>query len=204
MTDERSGPLFGSWLKETDPTPPDAGRSVERVMAKVPQTRQRGRWWPLPAFGHPVSTLPGRVRVPAPITATSGPVPARGSTMFTALRFIAASVVVALFGGFLLVGSYTTRQGDELAPAAEATGESTGTPATSVRTDILPGVALTVEEVEPGAFRIADDGVRDLASTNDNDIVAGHDGGLWLVRLNRFFRLGSDTAHAWATKMPAV
>ena len=54
MTDERqSGALFESWLKDTDPMPPDARSSVSRVMAQVPQTRQRGRWWPLPGLDRP-------------------------------------------------------------------------------------------------------------------------------------------------------
>jgi len=39
-------------------------------------------------------------------------------TMFSALKFIAASAIVALFGGFLLTGAFTTQQGDEMLPAA--------------------------------------------------------------------------------------
>ncbi len=42
----------------------------------------------------------------------------RGFTMFSALKFIAAAAIVALFGGFLLMGVLTTQQGDEVAPAA--------------------------------------------------------------------------------------
>jgi hypothetical protein len=41
-----------------------------------------------------------------------------GITMFSALKFVAASAIVALFGGFLLAGVLTTQQGDEVAPAA--------------------------------------------------------------------------------------
>jgi hypothetical protein len=70
--------------------------------------------------------------------------------------------------------------------------------------DILPGVTLTVEEVEPGVFRVVDDGVRDLAKANDLDIVAGHDGGIWLLRPQRFVRLGDDEWHAWPTGKPEV
>ena len=36
--------------------------------------------------------------------------------MFSAVKFIAAGVIVALFGGFLLAGVLTTQQGDEVAP----------------------------------------------------------------------------------------
>ncbi len=139
------------------------------------------------------------------------PHPDRGFTMFSALKFVAAAVIVALFGGFLLAGVLTTAQGDETVPAAvtaspepETTRQPTESSSPSVRTDILPGVELTVELVEPGVYQVVDDGVRDLASKNDTDIVAGEDGGIWLLRHQRFFRLGSDTAHAWATKKPAV
>ena len=52
-----------------------------------------------------------------------------GFTMFSALKFIAASVIVVLFGGFLLAGVLTTPQESGLAPAQgtgmpAATGES--------------------------------------------------------------------------------
>ena len=36
-------------------------------------------------------------------------------TVFSALKFIAAGVIVALFGGFLLAGVLTGPQGDEVA-----------------------------------------------------------------------------------------
>jgi hypothetical protein len=70
----------------------------------------------------------------------------------------------------------------------------------SVRTDILPGVELTVEEVESGVYRVVNDGVRNLAKVNNNSIVAGHDGGIYLLRPQRFFRLGDGEAHRWPTK----
>jgi len=51
-----------------------------------------------------------------------------GFSMFSAVKFIAAGVIVALFGGFLLAGILTTPQGDEAMPAA-GTGGSTEMPA---------------------------------------------------------------------------
>jgi hypothetical protein len=129
--------------------------------------------------------------------------------MFSALKFIAAGVIVALFGGFLLAGILTTQQGDDVVPGAvtqspgpEVTSVPTEAPEPSVRTDILPGVTLTVEVVEPGVFRVIDDDVRDLAKANNLDIVAGHDGGIWLLRPQRFLRLGADEWLAWATEKP--
>ncbi|MGD8487348.1 MAG: hypothetical protein PVH07_11995 [Chloroflexota bacterium] len=157
MTDERqSGLLFESWLKGTDPTPPDASRSVARVMDKVPQVRQRGRWWPLPAFDRPVSTFPGWELAPAPIPATNGRQPARGFTMLSAVKFVVAGVIVSLFGGFLLAGILTTPQGDEVVPAAV-----TESPSPLTTEDLLSG--MVTEEVDPGVFRIVNDGVRDLS-----------------------------------------
>jgi hypothetical protein len=124
--------------------------------------------------------------------------------MFSALKFVAASVIVALFGGFLLTGVLTAPDGEPMPPAAvtaspepEVTSEASESADPSVRTDILPGVGLTVEEVEPGVFRVMNDGVRDLRSGRKTDIVAGHDDGIWLLRKNQFFRLGSEAGHAW-------
>jgi len=51
MSDEKMAPVLSSWLKSRDVAPPEATRSAAHVMARLPQTRQRGRWWPLPIFG---------------------------------------------------------------------------------------------------------------------------------------------------------
>jgi len=115
--------------------------------------------------------------------------PDRGFTMSSALKFVAAAAIVALFGGFLLAGVLTTPQGAETVPAAvtaspepETTRQPTESPSPSVRTDILPGVELTVELVEPGVYPVVDDGMRDLASKNDTDIVA--DGSVWVLAID--------------------
>ena len=204
MSDEQMQPLLEAWFRDREATPHDMRHSASRIMARVPQVRQRGRWWPLPSLDRPLSTLPGQKLAQAPIPVTSGRQPARGFTMFSALKFIAASVIVALFGGFLMMGVLTTQPSEDqfsaavsASPTVEATSEPTEAPTTSVRTDILPGVALTVEEVEPGVFHVVNDGVRDLVLGGDTDIVAGHDGGIWLLRKNQFIRLGSEAGHAW-------
>ena len=41
-----------------------------------------------------------------------------GFTMLSALKFVAAAAIVALFGGFLLAGILTTQQGDDMTPGA--------------------------------------------------------------------------------------
>ncbi len=87
-------------------------------------------------------------------------------------------------------------------PVTAQTPTTNEAPATSVRTDLLPGAELTVEEVEPGVFRVVSDGVRTWFGydTDFNDIVAGHDGSILFLeqgeetprRRASFFRLGSE------------
>ena len=72
------------------------------ITRSVATTTPRGRW-------SVVTRLQGRISL-AP---TEG-----GFTMFSALKFVAAGVIVALFGGFLLAGILTTPQGDDVLPAA--------------------------------------------------------------------------------------
>ena len=68
-----------------------------------------------------------------------------GFTMFSALKFVVAGVIVALFGGFLLAGVLTTPQGDEMAPAAV-----TESPSPMTTEELLSG--MVTEEVEPGVL----------------------------------------------------
>jgi hypothetical protein len=126
--------------------------------------------------------------------------------MFSALKFVAAGVIVALFGGFLLAGVLTTQQDGEVLPAAvtesprpevtAAPTEPTEPSDSSVRSDILPGVTLTVEEVEPGVFRVINDGVRDMNKTYGS-VNVGYDGSIWLFGQSGLLRLGSHETHAW-------
>jgi len=74
-----------------------------------------------------------------------------GFSMFSALKFVAAAVIVALFGGFLLAGALTTQQADEMAPAAVTESSS---PMTTE--ELLAG--MVTAEVEPGVLRVLDDG----------------------------------------------
>ena len=176
MNDEQMQSLLEVWYRERAVAPRDVRDGVASVMANVPRTRQQGRWWPLPTFERPVSTLPSRELAPAPIPATSGRQPARGFTMFSALKFMVASVIVALFGGFLMMGILTTQQGDEMAPAAV-----TESPLPMTTEEMLSGIVT--EEVEPGVYQVVNDGVRDLSSAPSKsdrfEVVAGHDGSIW-------------------------
>ena len=98
----------------------------------------------------------------------------RFQSMFSATKFVVAGAIVALFGGFLLSG-VLTQPSDEQLPAvgasasaqAEPSGAATAEPeskpdTTTATSDLLPGVDLVTEEVEPGVYRVLSDGVRDL------------------------------------------
>ena len=50
MNDGQMQSLLDTWYRERDETPRDADGSISRVMAHVPATRQRSRWWPVPIF----------------------------------------------------------------------------------------------------------------------------------------------------------
>ena len=131
-----------------------------------------------------ISTLMG----PAPVvddaaifdflTAARTP-PWRFQSMFNATKFVVAGAIVALFGGFLLAG-VLTQPSDKSLPAAAS-------PTTTATPDLLPGVDLITEEVEPGVYRVTGDGTaNDLAihATVNGDVpvqvVAGQDGSLWV------------------------
>ena len=57
--------------------------------------------------------------------ATTDPPKRRFPSMFSALKFVAASVIVALFGAFLLSGILPSDSPDEVAPAAETAEPTT-------------------------------------------------------------------------------
>jgi hypothetical protein len=87
-----------------------------------------------------------------------------------------------------------------IVPLLMATAMPADAQSSTTTDELLTG--MVTEEVEPGVFRVVNDGVRDLAKANNFDIVAGHDGGIWLLRRGRFFRLGSDDWLAWPTDAP--
>jgi hypothetical protein len=72
--------------------------------------------------------------------------------------------------------------------------------ASTTAAELLPG--MVTEEVEPGVHRVINDGVRDLASVEAVDVVAGYDDGIWLLREDELLRLGSDDSHEWPVVGP--
>ena len=105
------------------------------------------------------------------------------------LKLVAAGLIVGLFGGVLLAG-LLSRPDDRLEPA------TVPEPPSPMTTERLLEVAETIE-AEPGVRQVIDDGVRDTASADSLGLVAGRDGGIWLLSDDRFVRIGTEGTHAW-------
>lgn len=127
MSDDKLAPALRSWLQSRDATPPDVTRSVAHVMAHLPQTRQRGRWWPLPtvARGAAVPTRGrGTVTPLAPIPADDGRasiVRGRTQLMFSPAKVTLIGTLVLALGGVWFIAQPIDRQ--EAAVPAAATAE---------------------------------------------------------------------------------
>ena len=121
----------------------------------------------------------------------------RVQPIFSALKFVVAGAIVALFGGFLLSAVLTQQPSEEQVPAAV-----TGSPVPTTTPDLLPGVDLITEEVEPGVYRVLSDGVREFGhSTRSRNLspTFREDGSLWTASSVELSRLGSDET----VKLPA-
>ena len=113
---------------------------------------------------------------------------ARGFTMLSAVKFVAAAAIVALFGGFLLAGVLTTQQDGEALPAAP-----TESPSPMATEALLAG--MVTEEVEPGVYKVINDGVRDLAHADPSRVDVTLDGSVWLSGIGDgqdLFHLGEE------------
>ena len=199
MTDQRLGHLVGEWLRESCVPTSDPHEGVRNVIAQTSDMSQVGTGWR--------SRLTVKQAVPVPIPKTNGRTRTRGLTVFSALKFIAAAVIVALFGGFLLTGILSTPQGDDVLPAT-----LTESPSPMTTEELLSG--MVTEEVEPGVFRVVHDGVRDLPVTLDADgdvfppteaIRVSPEGGLWVFGGHwddAVFRLGEPGGYPWPEGTP--
>ena len=115
--------------------------------------------------------------------AVAGRSPRWGFTVFSALKFVVASVIVALFGAFLLAGLLTTPQRDQVIPAAV-----TESPSPTTTEELLSG--MVTEEVEPGIYRVIDDGAGHAPGVIEGDHVMPRsldrlhiepDGSVWVM-----------------------
>jgi hypothetical protein len=109
-------------------------------------------------------------------------------------RLLVASAVVVSFAALLLVNLPVFRNDEGSLPGAVATAAPTVSPVAeptvrpstvqerTTRTDLLPGVTLLTEEVEPDVLRVLNDGVRDLSFVGDGPggLRTGQDGSVWL------------------------
>lgn len=136
-TERQLEPLVRAWLRRTSGSPHSTSETIGDVMSRLPQTRQRGRWWPLPLVRRRVAPRPQDTG----LEAVSGPHVADGyatvtwrvHAMFTPVRAIVAVVLASSIGGLALVAQPFDRQ-DVGIPAAETTvvGESTGVTGISI------------------------------------------------------------------------
>jgi hypothetical protein len=93
MSDPMS-PEVREWMKRTDAPPPDENESARQVIARLPEVRQRRRWWPFPVFyrsAKPPTTRDASESMSRPIPATNGHTPTvlgRTQSMFSPVKVI--------------------------------------------------------------------------------------------------------------------
>ena len=119
-------PEVREWLKRTDADPPDAHRSAGQVMARLPEARQRRRWWPFPVFYRkartPTTTDTAEYQDP-PVPATNGHptiVIGRTQSMFSPVKAITAAALVFAIGSAFLIAQPFEQQGSVPGAATEA------------------------------------------------------------------------------------
>jgi len=138
MTNKQLSPVVRAWLKRTDVEPEDARRSTSHVAARVEQTRQRGRWWPLPSFRGPPgppntdqsNTDQSNDYQPTSIPASNGHTPTvtgRTQSMFSSVKAITAGALVFAIGGAFLIAQPFDQQGGN--PPGAATDAEAMAPA---------------------------------------------------------------------------
>jgi hypothetical protein len=170
--------------------PVDAAAMVRSAVTAAPS----GRW----------SVITRRLRGGVAPTPTEG-----GFTMFSIAKYVAAGVIVALFGGFLLSSALTTPQGEEAMPAALTASPSAEAETEATRPDAPSPVSadetlagFVAEQVEPGVIRVANDGVSDLEWPLDagcflgicipNHLMIGLDGSVWVIQADGLQQLGEE------------
>lgn len=137
----------------------------------------------------PETEAPGRGRWPTR--------PAwRFQPMLNATKLVVAGSIVAVFGGFLLADVLTAPSVEHRPAVGDSASAAVEHDDATIRSDLLPGVDLVVDEVEPGVYRVISDGVRDLADRDGTGLVAGLDGSVWLSGRSdgMSYRLGAPAA----------
>ena len=109
--DER---FLKDWLDDDAPDPAAAHLDADQVMARLPQTKQRSRWWPL---------LPARRTQPR--SSTDGPPPTihgRTRSMFSPVKAISAGALVFAIGGAFLIAQPFQQPTADLGAETETSG----------------------------------------------------------------------------------
>jgi hypothetical protein len=110
MKDDQVQSALETWFEDTDPQPPDPRQTAARVITRLPQTRQRGRWLPFALFREkaqaptPASTIEYQ---PHAIPATNGHTPTvvgRTRSVLSPVWAIATGAIIFALGGALLIG----------------------------------------------------------------------------------------------------
>jgi len=125
MRDEKHTPEVGAWLKGREVRPVDSEDTARRVAARLPQIRQRSRWWPFPVLYRKSTTTTSTdmtTTQPSPIPATNGHTPTvirRTQLMLSPVKAITTGAIVFAIGGaFLIAQPFDQQQGS--VPGAEA------------------------------------------------------------------------------------
>jgi hypothetical protein len=117
-------PEVRDWLKRTEAEPPDAHQGARQVMARLPEVRQRRRWWPFPVIHREPQSVPTTTATTqhepsfTPATAIG-----RTQTMLSPVKAITVTALVFTIGGMMLIAQPFDRQGGNV-PGAEVTDES--------------------------------------------------------------------------------
>lgn len=172
--------LISSWLRETSDALPDNEAFLDRWLDQLPAIEQRRRSHRLrrlferrtqhalaPALAtaiHPSTTVRSRTGRPSMGTGLTTP-------MRSAITFVAAAVVVASFGGFLVAGALTTQPVDKPVPAVATSPSPT---ASYVVTDISDAMS-NLRDSRFGTHLATDDALwfSDAWSVYRMDAVSG-------------------------------
>jgi hypothetical protein len=201
----------------------DRGALLREILDTVhdtPQQRRR-RWWPFRRHAALTSPLPGRELQPdlTSVTTNGQAAASGGSTplLYGAFKFVVATAIVALFGGFLLFGVLAPQEPTTLPGASSSASPETSAKPSETTMDLKTPVAtmaavlatmapgtgvaavepdFVAEQVEAGVERIVSDGADfDQSALPDNvryafeDIAVSPSGDVYVVG----YRYHTDT-----------
>jgi len=124
MNDEQYTPSLGTWLKDTDVTPPDPQARARQIMTGLPEREKRRTWWPFhrqtTSGARPTTDQTTQFQAP-PVPASNGHTPTvtgRTQSMFSPAKAIAAGALIFAIGGVLLIAQPFDQQAGSVPGAA--------------------------------------------------------------------------------------